>query len=57
MQESQGAADPHALRYLNIHTNKFERYFKGHTKTVTSLGVAPVNDLIMSTSQVRISSW
>lgn len=47
----------HALRYLSIHENNFIRYFPGHTEKVTSLGVCPKSDLIMSTSQVNLSSF
>jgi hypothetical protein len=47
----------HALRYLSIHDNKFLRYLKGHSQKVTSLGVAPKSDLIMSTSQVSCSPF
>ena len=43
----------HALRYLSIHENNFIRYFRGHTEKVTSLGICPKSDLVMSTSQVR----
>ena len=45
----------HALRYLSIHENNFIRYFRGHTDRVTSLGICPKSDLVMSTSQVI--SW
>ncbi len=50
LQEGPGA--DHALRYMSMHDNKFLRYLKGHTQAVTSLGIAPKSDLIMSTSQV-----
>lgn len=49
----EGQGGDHALRYLSVHDNKFKRYLKGHTQMVTSLSVAPKNDLIMSTSQDR----
>ncbi|ORY99920.1 WD40-repeat-containing domain protein [Syncephalastrum racemosum] len=38
------------LRYLSIHDNKFIRYFRGHTKRVTQLQMAPKSDIFMSVS-------
>ena len=38
------------IRYLSFHDNSYIRYFKGHSKKVTSLEMSPVNDLFMSAS-------
>lgn len=46
----------HALRYLSVHDNKFIRYLRGHMGQVTSLGVCPKSDLIMSTAQVTLQT-
>ncbi|KAF0984131.1 hypothetical protein FDP41_008046 [Naegleria fowleri] len=38
------------IRYLNIHTGSFIKYFKGHTKPVVSLNMCPSDDTFASTS-------
>lgn len=45
----------HALRYLSLYDNQYLRYFKGHTGSITSLCMAPKNDLFMSAAQVLSS--
>lgn len=41
----------HTIRYLNVRTNAYLRYFKGHTAKVTSLALCPSSDLFLSASQ------
>ncbi|KAI9788282.1 MAG: member of Set1p complex, histone methyl transferase [Candelina submexicana] len=36
------------IRYLSTHDNQFLRYFKGHTKAVTSLALCPGSDNFLS---------
>lgn len=38
------------LRYLSLHDNKYLRYFRGHENLITSVQVAPKDDLIMTAS-------
>jgi len=38
------------IRYLSLHDNKYIRYFQGHTKTVVSLHMSPVDDTFLSGS-------
>lgn len=38
------------IRYLSTHDNSYIRYFKGHTKRVTSLTMCPSNDSFLSAS-------
>jgi COMPASS component SWD2 len=39
-----------AIRYLDLHKNTYQRYFPGHTGTVTSLSVNPSNDTFLTSS-------
>ncbi|KNC80716.1 hypothetical protein SARC_06937, partial [Sphaeroforma arctica JP610] len=43
-------SDVGTIRYLSFHDNKYLRVFAGHTASVTSLEVAPNNDLFISAS-------
>jgi len=46
------------IRYLSLHDNKYIRYFSGHTKTVVSLHMSPVDDSFISGSLDRtIRLW
>eukprot|EP00111_Clytia_hemisphaerica_P018086 TCONS_00053506-protein len=46
------------IRYLSLHDNKYLRYFSGHTKTVVSLHMSPVDDSFISGSLDRtIRLW
>jgi COMPASS component SWD2 len=36
------------IRYLSMHDNSFIRYFRGHTKRVTSLSMSPSSDIFLS---------
>lgn len=38
------------IRYLSTHDNAFLRYFRGHTKPVTSLALCPASDTFLSCS-------
>lgn len=38
------------IRYLSTHDNSYIRYFRGHTKRVTSLNLSPANDTFLSAS-------
>ncbi|MEW5305329.1 MAG: hypothetical protein WDW38_005630 [Sanguina aurantia] len=48
---AQPPVEVHRLMYLDLHTNKYERYFVGHTAQVNSLCMSPKNDLFLSAAQ------
>lgn len=39
------------IRFLSTHDNSYIRYFKGHTDTVTSIGLCPSSDQFISCSR------
>ncbi|TXT04928.1 hypothetical protein VHUM_04011 [Vanrija humicola] len=43
----------HALRYHSMHDNKYLSYFQGHTDTVRSLQMSPVDDTFISAGDDR----
>lgn len=46
------------IRYLSLHDNKYIRYFSGHTGSVVSLHMSPVDDSFISGSMDRtIRLW
>ena len=48
----QAVNNDHALRYHDLRRNEYQRYFRGHTATVTSLCMSPKTDMFLSASQV-----
>ncbi|KAL8930694.1 MAG: hypothetical protein Q9208_000565 [Pyrenodesmia sp. 3 TL-2023] len=40
----------HAIRYLSTHDSSYQRYFKGHTASVTDLAPCPRDDTFLSCS-------
>lgn len=46
---SQGA--DYALRYHDLHANRFVRYFRGHTGRVTTLSMSPKSDVFLSAAE------
>jgi len=47
----------HAWRYHDLHTNRYLKYFNGHTGRVTALHVSPKTDQVLSSAedkQVRL---
>lgn len=51
--DTEAVEKSHALRYLSLHDNQYLQYFYGHVQKVTSLDMAPMNDLFMSSSEDR----
>lgn len=45
----QGA--DYALRYHDLHANRFVRYFRGHTGRVTTLSMSPKSDVFLSAAE------
>ena len=41
----------YALRYHDLHANRFLRYFRGHTGRVTTLAMSPRSDAFLSAAQ------
>lgn len=51
-------ANNDTIRYLSLHDNKYIRYFVGHKDKVTSLGLSPVNDMVLSASRdMSVRLW
>jgi hypothetical protein len=41
----------YALRYHDLHANRFVRYFRGHTGRVTTLAMSPKSDTFLSAAE------
>lgn len=47
-----------SIRYLSLHDNRYMRYFKGHSREVTSLEISPIYDGFLSASKDKtIRFW
>ncbi|PSC71591.1 CBL-interacting kinase 32 [Micractinium conductrix] len=54
---SSNKGSDYALRYHDLHANRFLRYFRGHTGRVTTLAMSPRSDVFLSAAedkQVRL---
>lgn len=41
----------YALRYHDLHANRYVRYFRGHTGRVTTLAMSPKSDTFLSAAE------
>ena len=47
-----------ALRYHDLHANRFVRYFRGHTGRVTRLAMSPRSDVFLSAAEDKqVGNW
>lgn len=47
----------YALRYHDLHANRFLRYFRGHTGRVTTLAMSPRSDVFLSAAEDKQASY
>lgn len=47
----------YALRYHDLHSNRYIRYFRGHAGRITTLSMSPKSDVFLSAAQDKTVGW